>query len=87
MRYGFVPEILWLKDSCTYNRFALGTWDDEVCEEIAAMLSNDAWLEQQLTAESSRAEAGIKGLQDQMTNKDISPIEAELDRRVAQVLP
>jgi hypothetical protein len=123
---------LWLKDPCTYNRFVPGTWDDEIWEEIAAMLSNDTWLEQQLTSESSksedieklirleqvkinqakirigkvqegwekgfytpdevrtritehqgtiaRAEAETKGLQDQMTNKDLSTIEAELLR-------
>ncbi|MDP2916340.1 MAG: recombinase family protein [Dehalococcoidia bacterium] len=123
---------LWLKDPCSFNRFAPGTWDDEIWEEICTMLSNDAWLEQQLTAESSRAEdieklirleqvkinqakirigkvqegwekgfytpgetrtriadhqgtiakaeAEIKGLQDQMMNKDLSTIEAELLR-------
>ncbi|MBE0415000.1 MAG: hypothetical protein IBX36_00460 [Dehalococcoidia bacterium] len=121
---------LWLQDPCTYNRFVPGTWDDEIWEEICTMLSSDAWLEQQLTADSSKAEdieqlirleqvkisqaririgkvhegwekgfynpddvrtriaehqgtiakaeAEIKGLQDQMTNKDLSTIEAEL---------
>jgi hypothetical protein len=45
----------WLKDPCTYSRFVPGTWDDEVWEEICAMLSNDAWLEQQLSAEVSQS--------------------------------
>ena len=123
---------LWLKDPCTYNRFVPGTWDDEIWEEIAAMLSNDTWLEQQLTSESSksedieklirleqvkinqakirigkvqegwekgfytpdevrtriaehqgtiaRAEAELKKLRDQMTNKDLSTVEVELLR-------
>jgi len=46
---------LWLKDPCTYNRFVPGTWDAEVWEEIAAMLSNDTWLDQQLVSELSQS--------------------------------
>jgi len=45
----------WLKDPCTYSRFVPGTWDDEIWEEICAMLSSDAWLEQQLTTELSQS--------------------------------
>ena len=45
----------WIKDPCTYNRFVPGTWDDEIWEEICAMLSNDAWLERQLTTELSQS--------------------------------
>ena len=45
----------WLRDPCTFNRFVPGTWDDESWEEICAMLSNDAWLEQQLVAELSQS--------------------------------
>ena len=129
---------LWLKDPCTYNRFAPGTWDDEIWDEICTMLSNDAWLEQQLTAESSksedieklirleqvkinqakirigkvqegwekgfytpdevrtriaehqgtiaRAEAELKKLRDQMTNKDLSTVEVELLREQFRTL-
>jgi len=46
----------WLSDPCTYSRFVPGTWDDDIWEEICAMLSNDAWLEQQLAAELSQSE-------------------------------
>ena len=45
----------WLRDPCTFNRFVPGIWDDEIWEEICAMLSNDAWLEQQLTAKLSQS--------------------------------
>jgi hypothetical protein len=45
----------WLRDPCTYNRFVPGTWDNEIWEEIYAMLSNDAWLEQQLATELSQS--------------------------------
>jgi hypothetical protein len=44
----------WIKDPCTYNRFILGTWDQDIWEEIAKMLSNDARLDQQLTTELSQ---------------------------------
>jgi len=45
----------WLRDPCTFNRFVPGIWDDEIWEEICAMLSNDAWVEQQLAAELSQS--------------------------------
>jgi site-specific DNA recombinase len=45
----------WLRDPCTYNRFIPGTWDEEIWEEICIMLSNDAWLEQQLSTELSQS--------------------------------
>jgi DNA invertase Pin-like site-specific DNA recombinase len=45
----------WLKDPCTYSRFVPGTWDDEVWEEICAMMCSDAWLEQQLATELSQS--------------------------------
>ena len=45
----------WLKDPCTYNRFVSGAWDDEIWEEICAMLSSNAWVEQQLNAELSQS--------------------------------
>jgi len=32
--------------SGTYNRFVPGTWDEDIWEEVAAMLSNDTWLDQ-----------------------------------------
>jgi hypothetical protein len=43
----------WIKDPCTYSHFVPGTWDDEIWEEICAMLSSDTWLEQQLKTELS----------------------------------
>ena len=46
---------IWIKNPCTYNRFVPGTWDDEVWDEIAAILSNDTWLNQQLAAELSQS--------------------------------
>lgn len=45
----------WIKDPCNYNRFVPGTWDQDIWEEIATMLSNDARLDQQLTAELSQS--------------------------------
>ncbi len=45
----------WLRDPCTYNCFVPGTWDDEIWEEICAMLSDNAWVEQQLDAELSQS--------------------------------
>ena len=45
----------WLRDPCTYNRFVPGAWDEEVWEEICAMLSDSAWVEQQLDAELSQS--------------------------------
>jgi DNA invertase Pin-like site-specific DNA recombinase len=45
----------WIKDPCTYSRFIPGTWDDELWEEICAMLSSDTWLEQQLKTELSHS--------------------------------
>jgi hypothetical protein len=45
----------WLKDPCNYNRFVPATWDEEIWEEICMMLHGDAWLEQQLRVESSKA--------------------------------
>ncbi len=45
----------WLQDPCTYRRFVPGTWDNEIWEEIGAMLGSDAWLEQQLAAELSQS--------------------------------
>ncbi len=45
----------WLRDPCTYSKFVPGTWDNEIWEEICAMLSSDAWLEQQLTTELSQS--------------------------------
>lgn len=45
----------WLRDPCTYSKFVPGAWDGEIWEEICAMLSSDAWLEQQLTTELSQS--------------------------------
>ncbi len=45
----------WITNPCTYNQFIPGTWDQEIWEEIATMLSNDAWLDQQLAAELSQS--------------------------------
>jgi len=38
-----------------FNRFVPGTWDDDIWEETCAMLSNDAWMEQQLATELSQS--------------------------------
>jgi hypothetical protein len=45
----------WLQNACTFNRFVPGTWDDEIWGEICAIMSSDAWLEQQLAVELSRS--------------------------------
>ena len=41
----------WIKNPCRYNRLVLGTWDDEIWDELDVMLNDDAWLEQQLLVE------------------------------------
>jgi hypothetical protein len=41
----------WLQDTCIFNRFIPGTWDNEIWEEICAIMSSDTWLEQQLATE------------------------------------
>jgi DNA invertase Pin-like site-specific DNA recombinase len=128
----------WLRDPCTYSRFIPGNWDDEMWEEICAMMSSDAWLEHQLATELSqnvdleklvrmeqlkisqtklrtskvqegwekgfytpeevqakltehreaisRAEFEIARLHEQMSNRGISTIEAELLRRELKCL-
>jgi hypothetical protein len=45
----------WLQNTCSFNRFVPGTWDDEIWEEACAMMSSDAWLEQQLVGELSHS--------------------------------
>ena len=45
----------WLPNTCAFNRFVPGTWDDEIWEETSALVSSDAWLEQQLAAELSHS--------------------------------
>ena len=45
----------WLQNPCTFNRFIPGSWDDEIWDEISAMLSNNAWLDQQLATEMSQS--------------------------------
>jgi hypothetical protein len=45
----------WLQDICTFNRFVPGTWDDDIWGEICAIMSSDAWLEQQLAVELSHS--------------------------------
>ncbi len=45
----------WLRNTCTFNRFVPATWDDEIWEETCAMMSSDAWLEQQLATELSHS--------------------------------
>jgi hypothetical protein len=45
----------WLQNTCTFNRFVPGTWDDEIWGEICAIMGTDAWLEQQLSTELSHS--------------------------------
>ena len=45
----------WLQNTCTFNRFVPGTWDDEIWGEICTIMSTDAWLEEQLSAELSHS--------------------------------
>ena len=45
----------WLTNPCTYSRFVPGTWDEEIWDEICAMLSGDNWMEQQLSTELSQS--------------------------------
>ncbi len=41
----------WIKDPCVYNRFVPATWDEEIWDDICAMLEDDAWVEEQLAVE------------------------------------
>jgi hypothetical protein len=41
----------WLQNTCIFNRFVPGAWDNEIWEEICAIMSSDTWLEQQLAME------------------------------------
>ena len=45
----------WLQNTCTFNRFVPGIWDDEIWGEICTIMSTDAWLEQQLSTELSHS--------------------------------
>jgi len=51
----------WIKDPCVYNRFVPATWDDEIWDDICAMLEDDAWVEQQLMVELHQDE-GVEKL-------------------------
>ena len=44
----------WDKEACTYRRFIPGTWDDTAWDFVYALLSDDAWMEEQLEAERNR---------------------------------
>jgi hypothetical protein len=50
----------WIVNPCTYNKFIPGSWDDEIWLEICSLVSNNEWVEQQLTVEASRYEATDK---------------------------
>jgi hypothetical protein len=45
----------WTQNTCTFNRFVPGTWDDEIWGDICTLMGTDAWLERQLSAELSHS--------------------------------
>jgi len=45
----------WLQNTCTFNRFVPGTWDDEIWGEICTIMGTDTWLEQQFSVELSHS--------------------------------
>ena len=46
----------WLHDQCDYNHFVPGAWDNQIWNEICALLSNDAWVEYQINQLPSKCE-------------------------------
>jgi DNA invertase Pin-like site-specific DNA recombinase len=47
----------WIKDPCLYNHFVPGAWDNEIWEEIGALLKDDSWIERQLSTETHQDES------------------------------
>jgi len=47
----------WVENPCSYNHFVPGTWDEEIWDEIGAMLGDDTWIEQQLSVELRQDES------------------------------
>lgn len=44
----------WDNETCTYRRFVPGTWDETVWDFVCALLSDNAWIDEQITVEQSR---------------------------------
>jgi len=50
----------WDKDACTYRRFLPGSWDEVVWDFVFALLSDNSWIEEQLTVEQNKSTASTK---------------------------
>ena len=53
----------WDKEACTYRRFIPGTWDETTWDFVCALLSDDAWIEEQVAVERSRKDNAAKLLE------------------------
>lgn len=50
----------WDNEACTYRRFVPGTWDETVWDFVCALLSDNAWIDEQITVEQSRQASAAK---------------------------
>jgi DNA invertase Pin-like site-specific DNA recombinase len=68
----------WDDHACGYRRFVPGSWDDVVWDCVEALLSDDAWIEEQLAIEEGRR-ASIGKLEKAEESK-IAQLEGRISR-------
>jgi hypothetical protein len=68
----------WDKQACSYRRFVLGSWDEAVWDFVFALLVDNSWIEEQLTAEQKESNASVKLLD--MEKGKITQIKAKIAR-------
>ncbi|GAI85871.1 unnamed protein product, partial [marine sediment metagenome] len=66
----------WDKDACTYRRFLPGSWDEVVWDFVFALLSDNSWIEEQLTVEQNKSTATTKLLDKEQ--RKIAQIQAKI---------
>ncbi|MFC1944852.1 hypothetical protein ACFLX5_05150 [Chloroflexota bacterium] len=44
----------WIENPCNYRRFIPASWDDSIWNDLCHLLSNDAWIEEQVGEEQNR---------------------------------
>jgi len=69
----------WDSQACSYRRFVPGSWDSAVWDFVFALLSDDAWIEEQLATEERRSAES-----DKLIEIEKSKI-AQLKTRIARV--
>ena len=47
-------------NACAYHRFVPGSWDDMIWDFVAALLSDNSWIEEQLAVEQEKSVASMK---------------------------